>query len=112
MQKTPASDTRLGTQESVFSEIVRVLKPDGRLLVIDNLAPAGMAVNEAAALHRSNPQFLREAFEEIGLVSEEHDEHWITNKADPLTIPTYSSKVHLKTRQFLQVSYKPMTQSE
>lgn len=108
----PASGEILGTQGSVFSEIVRVLKPGGRLLVIDNLAPAGIAVNEAAALHRSNPKFLREVFEETGLVLEEQDEHWITNKDDPLTIPTYSSKVHLKTHQFLQVFYKPITQSE
>lgn len=103
----PASGVSFGKPATVFSEIVRVLKPGGRLLLVDNLAPAGLAINKAAALHRSSPQFLREAFEGTGLVLKEQDEQWITNNADPLTIPTYNSKVHLKTHQFLQVFYKP-----
>ena len=108
----PASGVNLGKPEAVFSEIVRVLKPDGLLLLIDNLAPKGMAIDKAAALHRSNPKFLREAFEGKGLVLEKQDEHWITNKDDPLTIPTYNSKVHLKTHQFLQIFYKPSPRPE
>lgn len=104
--KLPSGEN-LGAPRIVFSEIVRVLKPNGYLLVIDNLAQADVPLDKTAPLHRSNPSLLKTMFEEVGLVLEVQDENWIANRDDPLSVPTYDPKVHLKTHQFLQLFQKP-----
>ena len=103
----PSPGKSFGEPSLVFAEIARVLKPGGCLLVVDNLAPSGVTLHQAGSLHRSVPRLLREKLEDAGLVLKEQVEDWITNQHDPLTVPTYDPTVHLRTRQFLQVFYKP-----
>ena len=104
----PSPGKSFGEPSLVFAEIARVLKPGGCLLVVDNLAPIGVTLQEAASLHRSVPKLLREKLEDAGLALKEQIEDWITNQNDPLTVPTYDQIVHLRTRQFLQVFQKPI----
>ncbi len=103
----PSPGINFGKPNLVCSEIARVLKPSGCLLVVDNLAPASLTLREAASLHRSVPKLLKAKFEEAGLTLKGEMDSWITNRSDPLTVPTYDPTVHLRTHQFLQVFHKP-----
>ena len=104
----PQPGASLGDPAAVFAEIKRSLKPDGRLVVIDNLAAPGTPQSLAGNLHRSEPDILRAAIEEAGLELILADLSWIGSDADPLTQPTYTPSIHLRTSQFLQI-YAPTT---
>ncbi|PTX55476.1 putative methyltransferase [Litoreibacter ponti] len=99
----PGPGITFGRPSNVFAEIARVLKPEGKLVLIDNLAPSGIGQASAGALHRSVPEELRALIEETGLRLSHEDRNWISETDDPLDVPTYDPKVHLKTKQFAQV---------
>ncbi|GFE65714.1 hypothetical protein [Litoreibacter roseus] len=102
----PQPGLTFGRPEVVFADIARVLKPGGTFTLIDNLAPKGVTQAQAGALHRSVPHLLQEIVQSSGLRLIQEDLEWINETPDPLDIPTYDPKAHLKTRQFLQTFIK------
>ncbi|WP_299508241.1 hypothetical protein [uncultured Roseobacter sp.] len=103
---TPQPSVTFGRPSRVFAEIQRVLKPEGKFVLIDNLAPPGVDQVSAGALHRSVPDDLKVLVEETGLSLSYEDKDWISETDDPLEVPTHNPKAHLKTRQFVQVFTK------
>ena len=99
----PQPGLTFGRPSTVFAEIARVLRPGGQLLVIDNLAPAGLDAQAAGELHRSVPAVIEGLADQVGLSLRDEQLDWIGSTADPLDVPTYDPKVHLKTRQYAQV---------
>ena len=99
----PQPGVSFGEPGAVFSEVRRTLKPDGRLVVIDNLAARGTAQSAAGNLHRSEPDALRAVIEDAGLELIHSDRSWIASDFDPLTQPTFTPSIHLRTSQFLQI---------
>lgn len=102
----PQPGMTFGRPDKVFAEIARVLKPSGRFLLIDNMAPENVDQHTSGALHRSVPGALSELAKNAGLTLIHEDPDWITNSVDPLDVPTYDPKVHLKTHQFAQLYSK------
>ncbi|WP_299707048.1 methyltransferase domain-containing protein [uncultured Tateyamaria sp.] len=102
----PQPEISFGRPSKVFSEIERVLRPNGKFLLIDNLAPSGIDQASAGALHRSVPDELKALIEAAGLSLSHEDRDWIIEPDDPLDVPTYDPKAHLKTRQFAQLYTK------
>jgi len=100
---TPGSNVSFGRPSRVFADIARVLKPGGTFLLIDNLAPPGCDQASAGALHRSVPHELKSIVEDAGLRLVYEDAAWISGTDDPLDVPTFDPKAHLKTKQFAQV---------
>ena len=99
----PRPGAGFGDPDRVFREIARVLKPDGRFTLVDNLAPDGLGPRAAGALHRSVPEALAAIAERAGLRLASEDRDWIGSPVDPLTVPTHDRAVHLRTSQFAQV---------
>ncbi len=100
---TPHSNVSFGRPSRVFGDIARVLKPGGTFVLVDNLAPPGSNQVSAGALHRSVPQELKSIIEDTGLRLVYEDSAWIRDTDDPLDVPTFDAKAHLKTKQFAQV---------
>lgn len=103
---SPQPGMTFGRPSKVFSEIARVLRPEGKFLLVDNIAPSGVDQTSAGALHRSVPNELKALIEDAGLSMTHEDRDWIRETDDPLDVPTYDPKAHLKTRQFAQLFAK------
>lgn len=102
----PKPGVSFGQPSRVFAEIVRVLKPEGALLIVDNLAPDGVNADVAGQLHRSVPEILIELSAAVGLIPVRNERDWIKSEVDPLTLPTFDPTVHLQTAQFAQLYKK------
>ena len=50
---------RLGDRVRMNQQIVRLLKPGGRVLVVDHAAPDGSGLRDASTLHRIDPLLVR-----------------------------------------------------
>lgn len=103
---SPRPGVTFGRPSRVFAEIARVLRPGGKFLLIDNLAPSDVDQATAGALHRSVPEELKALIEDTGLSLTHENRDWIPETDDPLNVPTYDRRVHLKTRQFAQLFTK------
>ncbi|MEM9123738.1 MAG: hypothetical protein AAGB03_10530, partial [Pseudomonadota bacterium] len=102
----PKPGVSFGDPYRVFTEIRRVLKPDGLFFVVDNLAVEGTPQKAASELHRSEPNIIRRFIEAAGFSMGRTEPRWIESEFDNLAVPTYTPGVHLRTSQFLQ-SYFP-----
>lgn len=93
----------LGRPSRVFAEIARVLAPDGRFLVVDNMAPPHVSDARAGDLHRSNPKTVAALARDTGLAPLREDTAWVGAPHDPRTVPTYDRATKGKPWQWLQV---------
>lgn len=99
----PAPGLTLGRPSRVFAEIARVLAPDGQVLLVDNLAPPGIADARCGALHRSDPRTVAALARDVGLRLLREDEEWVAAPDDPLTAPPYNRAVSGAPRQWMQL---------
>lgn len=102
----PRPGISFGRPERVFSEIFRVLKPEGLFLLVDNKARDGLTQQAAAPLHRSAPSHIQGLIEAAGLQLFMEDLQWVINPEDKGDLPTFNRKVHMRTSQFLQIYKK------
>ncbi|MEM0930639.1 MAG: methyltransferase domain-containing protein [Pseudomonadota bacterium] len=98
----PKPGVTFGDAQAIFSEVKRVLKPNGMLFVVDNLAKSGTPQPEASQLHRSEPKLLATIIEEAGFSLMHADPDWIVSEVDTLDVPTFTPGIHLRTSQHMQ----------
>ena len=88
-----------------FDTIWRLLKPGGRLAVIDHAAPVGTGRSYAQNLHRIDPDFTRRDIEGRGfrfVVASAV----LENPADNLNSSPFGAEIRGRTSRFVQVYEK------
>ena len=91
--------------DAVLTEIARVLKPGGVLLLIDHSAKPGTGNQDAGTLHRIDEQYARREFEKHGF-------HFVSQSDvlrhpdDPRDMITYKGEMFGKTDRFVMVFRK------
>jgi predicted methyltransferase len=88
--------------EAVLTEIARVVKPGGILLLVDHSAKAGTGSADAGKLHRIDEQYARRDFENHGFVFV-RSSNVLRRPDDPRDMITYEGEMVGKTDRFVMV---------
>lgn len=102
----PQGGASLGDPAASYAEIVRILKPGGRLIVIDHAAAAGAPREVGDSLHRIDKAVVIEMAEAAGLrLSDQAD--FLANPDDPRSAPVFDPAIRGRTDQFVLAFEKP-----
>lgn len=82
-----------------LDSVKRMLKPGGKLLVVDHNAPAGSGREMASSAHRLNEDFAKKSLESNGFVLEKTYDG-LRNKDDQLTKLVFDPSVRGKTDRY------------
>ena len=97
---TPSEGVSLGEVEQTYAEIIRILKPGGRFVVLDHAAAPGSSVDSGQTLHRIDPIIVRSLAETAGLeLIDESDV--LRNSDDDYSVHVFDSSVRRQTDRFL-----------
>ena len=91
--------------QAVLTEIARVLKPGGILLLVDHSAKPGTGSADAGSLHRIDEQYARRDFEKHGFQLI-HTSEVLRRADDPRDLITYKGEMVGKTDRFVMVFRK------
>ena len=91
--------------DAVLTEIARVVKPGGTLLLVDHAAKPGTGSADAGTLHRIDEQYARRDFEKHGFVFVGKSDV-LRQKDDPRDLITYKGEMVGKTDRFVMVFRK------
>ena len=89
----------------VLTEIARVLKPGGILLLVDHSAKPGSGSADAGTLHRIDEQYARRDFEKHGFELVRTSDV-LRRPDDPRELITYKGEMVGKTDRFVMVFHK------
>lgn len=90
----------LGDPGQTFSEIARILKPGGSLLMIDHIAAPGSGIEVGGTLHRISESLATELAGGAGLSVVKSSELF-RNPTDPLDIGVFDPAIQGKTSKFM-----------
>jgi len=97
---SPAENVTLGDPEDSFSEIARVLKPGGSLLMVDHIAPPNSGSDTGGTLHRIREDTVTDLAEGVGLeVIRSSQLH--KNPSDPLDVGVFDPSIAGQTSKFI-----------
>jgi predicted methyltransferase len=88
--------------QAVLTEIARVVKPGGILLLVDHSAKPGTGSADAGRLHRIDEQYARRDFEKHGFQLI-HTSDVLRRPDDPRELITYKGEMVGKTDRFVMV---------
>jgi predicted methyltransferase len=88
--------------QAVLTEIARVLRPGGILLLVDHSAKPGTGSADAGTLHRIDQEYARRDFESHGFALVRQSE-LLRRPDDPRTLITYKGEMLGKTDRFVMV---------
>jgi predicted methyltransferase len=91
--------------DAALTEIARVVKPGGILLLVDHSAKAGTGSADAGTLHRIDEQYARRDFEKHGFVFV-RSSNVLRRPDDPRDMITYRGEMLGKTDRFVMVFRK------
>ena len=97
---------RLGDRAGMNQQIFRLLKPGGRVVVVDHAAPAGSGLRDASSLHRIDPQLVRNDFEAAGFRLNASSD-MLANPEDDMTRASFEPRFRWRTNQFVLLFTKP-----
>jgi predicted methyltransferase len=97
---------RLGDRARMNQQIYRLLKPGGRVLVVDHAAPVGSGLRDAGTLHRIDPQLVRSEFEAAGFRLDASSSV-LANPQDDMTRASFDPSFRWRTNQFVLLFTKP-----
>lgn len=104
--KNKEGELTLGAPDKVYAEIYRVLKPGGKLVMLDHKAAPGSPVTTGGDTHRIDPAHVKAYAEKAGFVLEKTG-NVLANKTDDYNIMVFDPKVRRKTDRFLHMYTKP-----
>jgi predicted methyltransferase len=88
--------------DQVLTEIARVVRPGGILLLVDHSAKPGTGSADAGRLHRIDEQFARRDFEKHGFILVRSSDV-LRRPDDPRDMITYKGEMVGKTDRFVMV---------
>jgi len=95
------------TDPSVLNKAVfDMLKPDGVFMVIDHRAAAGRGMRDTEALHRIDPETVKQQVTAAGFTFE-GESKVLDNPADPLNVAVFDPSIRGRTSQFAFKFRKP-----
>ena len=100
-----AENVSLGNPETSFAEIARVLRPGGRLLLIDHLAAPGSPAEVGGTLHRIGEEHVARLAEQAGL-SLLRSSNLHRNGNDQLDVNVFDPQVQGRTSKFVLLYQK------
>lgn len=95
-----------GEPTAVYAEIVRVLKPGGRFVVIDHIAPAGSPPSTGGDTHRIDPAIIKQYAEAAGLMLETESDV-LHNPEDDGSLNVFNPEIRGRTSQAVLIFVKP-----
>lgn len=104
--KNKDGELDLGAPDKVYAEIYRVMKPGGKLILLDHKAAPGSPVTTGGDTHRIDPAHIQKLAEAAGFVLEKTSDV-LANKTDDYSITVFDPKVRRKTDRFLHMYVKP-----
>jgi predicted methyltransferase len=104
--KKECGDLKMGEPAAVFTEISRILKPGGYLVIIDHAAPVGTPTTSGNDQHRIDPMQVKAMATAANFAMEE-ESAILANPADDYTKGVFDPAVRGKTDQFLLRYKKP-----
>ncbi len=104
--KNEDGELTLGAPDKVYGEIYRVLKPGGKLVLLDHKAAPGSPVTTGGDTHRIDPAHVQAYAEKAGFTLEKTS-NILTNKADDYSLNVFNPKVRRETDRFLHMYVKP-----
>jgi predicted methyltransferase len=96
----PPNSNGLGDPVKTFAEIKRVLKPGGKLVIMDHAADAGAPASIAQTLHRIDPALAMKMATDAGFKVEAKSDI-LANPSDDRTKPVFNNTIRRHTDQFL-----------
>ncbi len=97
---TPNDGSSLGDVEKTYAEIVRILKPGGRFVVLDHVAALGAPLETGHTLHRIDPTIVQALAEAAGLeLIDESDV--LKSSDDDHSLHVFDAAVRRQTDRFL-----------
>lgn len=100
---------RLGDRAAMNRRIFELLKPGGRLLVVDHAAPEGSGLRDTTTLHRIDPTLVRAEMEAAGFQLQ-NESNVLRNVDDDMTRPAFDPRFRWRTNQFALMFVKPPAQ--
>ena len=94
--------------DAVLTEIARVVKPGGILLLVDHSAQPGTGSSQAGTLHRIDEDYARQDFEKHGFTLIARS-NILRRPDDPRTLITYQGEMVGKTDRFVMVFRRAAT---
>jgi predicted methyltransferase len=104
--KKACGNAPMGEPAAVFTEISRVLKPGGTLVIIDHAAPQGAPTTSGNDLHRIDPMQVKALATAANFALEE-ESNILANPGDDHTKGVFDPAIQGKTDQFLLRYKKP-----
>jgi predicted methyltransferase len=84
----------------------RALKPGGRYVIIDHVAPAGSGMADTDTLHRIDPAIVKKQVIAAGFVFDDESK-LLRNPVDPHTVLVFDKSIRGRTDQFVYRFRKP-----
>lgn len=88
--------------DGFIESVKRMLKPAGKLLIVDHNAAVGTGKEVAGSLHRLNEDWARKSLEAHGFVFEKSYDG-LRNKSDPLDKMVYDPSIKGKTDRYVHL---------
>ncbi|MFN4225422.1 MAG: methyltransferase domain-containing protein [Hyphomonas sp.] len=104
--RTERNPDGFGDPDGAFAEIARVLKPGGRFVALDHVAPAGSPPATGGDTHRIDPAIIRRMAEAAGLVLET-ESALLRNPADDGLKNVFDPEIRGRTDQAILIFLKP-----
>lgn len=103
---TPNGGGSLGDVETAYSEIFRILKPGGVLIILDHAAAPGSPETTGGAIHRIDPLIVKQLAVGAGFMLVEESDV-LRNPDDDYSMGVFDPAVRRKTDRFLLKYTKP-----
>lgn len=104
--KNREGELTLGAPDKVYAELYRIMKPGGKLVMLDHKAAPGSPVTTGGDTHRIDPAHIQALAEKAGFVLEKTSDV-LANKADDYNVMVFDPSVRRKTDRFLHMYVKP-----